>query len=96
MFAHFLPQFIDMANIKSAVKNIRKTQTRALRNKQIKSRLKTFSKKVDAANAAGDKDALASASRDFISALDKAAKTGIVHANKVARQKARCAQLLAT
>ena len=84
-----------MANIKSAVKNIRKTQTRALRNKQIKSRLKTFSKKVDAASAAGDKDALASASRDFISALDKASKTGIVHANKVARQKARCAQLLA-
>lgn len=83
-----------MANIKSAVKNIRKTQTRALRNKQIKSRLKTFSKKVDAANAAGDKDALASASRDLISALDKASKTGIVHANKVARHKTRCAQLL--
>ncbi len=84
-----------MANIKSAVKNIRKTQTRAMRNKQIKSRLKTFSKKVDAANAAGDKDVLASASRDFISALDKAAKKGIVHSNKVARLKTRCAQLLA-
>ncbi|MEC7273851.1 MAG: 30S ribosomal protein S20 [Verrucomicrobiota bacterium] len=84
-----------MANIKSAIKNIRKTHARALRNKQIRSRLKTFSKKVDTANAAGDKDALASASKNFISALDKAAKTGIVHSNKVARHKTRCAQLLA-
>ena len=84
-----------MANIKSAVKDIRKTHARALRNKQIKSRLKTFSKKVDAANVAGDKEALASATRNFISALDKAAKIGIVHYNKVTRHKIRCAQLLA-
>ena len=83
-----------MANIKSAIKNIRKTHARALRNKQIKSRLKTFSKKVDAAYAAGDKEALVSASKNFISALDKAAKTGIVHSNKVSRHKTRCAKLL--
>jgi len=84
-----------MANTKSALKYIRKTETRALRNRQIKTRLKTFAKKVDAAKIAGDKDALAAASRTFISALDKAGKTGLVHPNKIAREKARCAKLLA-
>ncbi len=84
-----------MANTKSALKYIRKTETRTLRNRQVKSRLKTFSKKVEAAAASGDKDALASASRQYVSALDKAGKTGLVHANKIARVKARCAALAA-
>lgn len=82
-----------MANTKSALKYVRKTETRTLRNRQIKSRLKTLSKKVDTAAASGDKDALATTSRQYISALDKAGKSGLVHANKIARHKARCAQL---
>lgn len=84
-----------MANTKSALKYIRKTETRALHNRQIKSRLKTLAKKLDAAAASSDKDVLATASRNYISALDKAGKTGLVHANKIARQKARCARLAA-
>ncbi|WPJ94411.1 30S ribosomal protein S20 [Coraliomargarita algicola] len=84
-----------MANTKSALKYIRKTETRALRNRQVKTRLKTFYKKVAAAAAAGDKDALSVAVRNYISTLDKAGKNGLVHPNKIARHKARCAQLLA-
>jgi small subunit ribosomal protein S20 len=84
-----------MANTKSALKYIRKTAVRTLRNRQVKSRLKTLSKKLDLAVTAGEKDAIAAASRDFVSALDKAGKTGLVHANKIARHKARCAQLQA-
>ncbi|CAI8298566.1 MAG: 30S ribosomal protein S20 [Opitutia bacterium UBA7350] len=83
-----------MANTKSAQKYIRKTENRTLQNRQVKSRLKTLSKKVDAAIQTGDKEALASASKDYISALDKAGKTGLVHANKIARHKARCANLV--
>jgi small subunit ribosomal protein S20 len=82
-----------MANTKSALKYIRKTEGRTLRNRQVKSRLKTLAKKVDTTAEAGDKEALAAATRDFISALDKAGKTGLVHANKIARHKARCAEL---
>ena len=82
-----------MANTKSALKYIRKTETRTAQNRQVKSRLKTLAKKVSAAAAAGDKDVLAVASKDYISALDKAGKTGLVHRNKIARHKARCAQL---
>ena len=84
-----------MANTKSALKYIRKTEVRTLRNRQIKSRLKTLAKKVDAASQASDKEALALAARQFISSLDKAGKNNLVHPNKIARHKARCAQLLA-
>lgn len=84
-----------MANTKSALKYIRKTTARELRNRQVKSRLKTLSKKVASAAAAGDKAVLTAAAKDYISALDKAGKTGLVHANKIARHKARCAQLIA-
>ena len=85
-----------MANTKSALKYVRKAEGRTLRNRQVKSRLKTLSKKVEAAAAAGDKDELAAATRLYVSALDKAGKTGLVHANKIARQKARCAALAAS
>jgi len=84
-----------MANTKSALKYIRKTETRTLRNRQVKSRLKTLSKKVAAAVEAKDKDALVAESKDYISALDKAGKKGLVHHNKIARHKARCATLIA-
>lgn len=83
-----------MANTKSALKYIRKSKLRTLRNRQVKSRLKTLYKKVQAASASEDKDALVSASMKYISALDKAGKTGLVHANKIARHKSRCALLM--
>ena len=83
-----------MANTKSALKYIRKSKLRTLRNRQIKSRLKTLYKKVTMASDSQDKDALLSASRDYISALDKAGKSGLVHANKIARHKSRCALLM--
>jgi small subunit ribosomal protein S20 len=85
-----------MANTKSALKYIRKTETRTLHNRQVKTRLKTLSKKVQAAVVAEDKEALILVAKDYISALDKAGKVGLVHHNKIARHKARCAALIAS
>ncbi len=84
-----------MANTKSALKYIRKTETRTAQNRQVKSRLKTLDKKVTAAVATGDKAVIEAACKDYISALDKAGKSGLVHHNKVARHKARCAGYVA-
>lgn len=84
-----------MANKQSALKYIRKTKLRTLRNRQVKSRLNTLYKKVQAASDAENKDELVLAARNYISALDKAGKTGLVHRNKIARHKARCALLIA-
>jgi small subunit ribosomal protein S20 len=82
-----------MANSKAALKYIRKTATRTLRNRQVKSRLKTLARKVDQIKESGDSEAIAVASRNYISELEKAAGKGIVHANKVSRHKSRLATI---
>ncbi len=84
-----------MANTKSAQKNHRKTVARTLRNRSRKTRLKTLAKKVQALAAAGDKEALRAAANEYISAMDRAAKTNLVHSNKANRTKASMAKLLA-
>jgi small subunit ribosomal protein S20 len=82
-----------MANIKSSEKDIRRTKRRTARNLVVISRIKTLKKKVNAAAQAGDTTQLASASGEFASALDKAAKSNVVHRNKVNRAKSRMAKL---
>ena len=62
-----------MANIKSAKKRILVNQTKADRNKAIRSKVKTSIKKVDAAIAANDKEAAAAALVAATSEINKAA-----------------------
>ena len=78
-----------MANIKSAKKRIKVIETKTLRNKMIKSKVKTSVKKVDAAVAAGDKNLAAAALKDAVVAIDKAAAKGVFHKNTAARKVSR-------
>lgn len=78
-----------MANIKSAKKRILVNETKALRNKAIKSKVKTVIKKVDAAVAAGDKDLAKTNLLVAISEIDKAASKGIYHKNTASRKVSR-------
>lgn len=78
-----------MANIKSAKKRVLVIETKTARNKAIKSRVKTFVKKVDAAVLAGDKEAATVALKDAISELNKAASKGVYHKNTVSRKVSR-------
>jgi small subunit ribosomal protein S20 len=79
-----------MANTKSAAKRARQTQRRALRNRQVLSRIRTLSKRAGNANAqAGDITV-------FISAIDQAAKRGIIHRNAAIRRKARLTRVRAS
>ena len=78
-----------MANIKSAQKRILVIETKALRNKIIKSKVKTLTKKVDAAVAAGDKTLAQNNLTTAIVAIDKAAAKGIFHKNNAARKVSR-------
>lgn len=75
-----------MANIKSAKKRIKVIETKTLRNKMIKSKLKTLTKKVEAAVAAGDKNLASECLKEAIVAFDKAAAKGILHKNNAARK----------
>ena len=81
-----------MANIKSAKKRILVNATKAARNKSIKSSVKTAIKKVDAAIAAGDKEAATAALLAATSAIDKAASKGVYHKNMTARKVSRLAK----
>jgi small subunit ribosomal protein S20 len=82
-----------MANIKSSEKDIRRTKSRTARNLVVSSRIKTLKKKVVGAAQTGDSTKLAAASGAYASALDKAAKSNVVHPNKVNRAKSRMAKL---
>ena len=75
-----------MANIKSAKKRILVTETKAARNKSIRSEVKTVTKKVEAAVAANDKEAAAAPLVNAISTIDKAASKGVYHKNNAARK----------
>lgn len=78
-----------MANIKSAKKRISVIETKTLRNKMIKSKIKTLVKKVDAAVAASDKAAATAALSEAVVAIDKAAAKGVYHKNTAARKVSR-------
>ncbi len=83
-----------MANTKSATKHVRKTERRFEHNRTIKTRLKTLSRKVKEAESADRKDEAKETARLFVSALDKASKSGIIHPNVARRHKSSCAHLI--
>lgn len=78
-----------MANIKSAKKRILVNETKAARNKAIRSKVKTAIKKVDAAIAAGDKAAAQACLVAATSEIDKATTKGVYHKNTSSRKVAR-------
>jgi small subunit ribosomal protein S20 len=78
-----------MANIKSAKKRISVIETKTLRNKMIKSKVKTLIKKVEAAVAANDKAAASTALKDAVVEINKATSKGIFHKNTAARKVSR-------
>ena len=78
-----------MANIKSAKKRILVTETKTARNKEIKSRVKTYVKKVETAVAENNKEAASAALLEAISEINKAASKGVYHKNTAARKVSR-------
>ncbi|MDR0943139.1 MAG: 30S ribosomal protein S20 [Ruminococcus sp.] len=81
-----------MPNIKSASKRVKTQAVRAMRNKAVKSNLKSTLKKADAALVSGE--GAAEAVKTAVIKLDKAASKGILHKNNVARKKSRLARQL--
>ena len=83
-----------LANINSAKKRILVTETRAARNKAIRSEVKTSIKKVEAAVAANDKEAAKAALTVAISTIESASSKGIYHKNNSARKVSRLTKLV--
>ena len=85
-----------MANIKSAKKRILVIETKTLRNKMIKSKIKTLVKKVEAAIAAGDKAAAQAALLVATSEIDKACSKGVFHKNTASRKVSRLSKAVSS
>ena len=81
---------IFVANIRSSQKDMRRTARRTLRNRAVRSAVKTritkFRRAVDAGDTGEDAQELAG---EAIASLDRAASKGILHPNNAARRKSR-------
>ena len=84
-----------MPNTKSAAKAMRQSIKRNLRNIKAKDKFKDAVKEVKKLIAAGKKSDAAKAMENVFSALDKAAKTHVIHKNTASRKKSRLTKAIA-
>ncbi|MEJ8634951.1 MULTISPECIES: 30S ribosomal protein S20 [Streptomyces] len=85
-----------MANIKSQIKRNKTNEKARLRNKAVKSSLKTAIRKAREAAAAGDLEKASVAARDASRQLDKAVSKGVIHKNAAANKKSALASKVAS
>ncbi|GII22830.1 30S ribosomal protein S20 [Planosporangium mesophilum] len=85
-----------MANIKSQIKRNRQNEKRRLRNKSVKSALKTSVRKFQEAAATGDSEQAAALMREASRKLDKAVSKGVIHKNQAANRKSAIAKRLSS
>jgi small subunit ribosomal protein S20 len=78
-----------VANSKQAAKRARQNDKRRLHNMAMRSKVRTYMKKVLTAIEAGDKEAATSAFQTAQPMIDSMVNKGIMHKNKVARHKSR-------
>jgi small subunit ribosomal protein S20 len=83
-----------VANTSSALKRMRQSERRRLRNRAVRSKVRTAVKTARAALTTGGTD-LRVAVAEAIRALDKAVTKGVVHRNTAARKKSALARRLA-
>jgi len=84
-----------VANIKSQIKRNKTNEKARLRNKAVKSSLKTAIRKTREAVAAGDVEKAVEYQRAAARQLDKAASKGVIHKNQAANKKSALAQKVA-
>ena len=85
-----------MANIKSQIKRNRQNEKARLRNKSVKSSLKTAIRKFNEATEAGDTETASVLLRDASRQLDKAVSKGVIHKNQAANRKSAIAKRFAS
>lgn len=83
-----------MANIKSAKKRVLVSEKKALRNKRIRTEVKTVVKAVEKAAAAGNQEEAEKALTLATSKISKAASKGVFHKNTASRKISRLTKLV--
>ena len=84
-----------MPNIKQQEKRVRLAAAERLQNLRYRSTVKTLTKRLQAAVAAGDETRVADEHRQLVRWIDRAAARGALHKNAAARKKAQAARLVA-
>ena len=80
-----------MANIKSQIKRNKQNEAAHMRNKSVKSALKTAVRRFHEAVDAGDNDKAQDLARSATRKLDQAASAGVIHKNQAANKKSAIA-----
>ena len=83
-----------MVNIKSQIKRNRTNEQARLRNKSVRSSVKTAIRRFRDAAESGDREAATTEQRVAARALDKAASKGVIHKNQAANKKSAMARRL--
>ncbi|MBF0108542.1 MAG: 30S ribosomal protein S20 [Magnetococcales bacterium] len=78
-----------MANIKSAIKRNRQTEKLTQRNREVKSRYRTYSKKVLEAVRSGNLETAQAALKEATSVIAVTARKGVIHPNQASRRISR-------
>jgi small subunit ribosomal protein S20 len=78
-----------VANSKSALKRVRVSERRRLRNRKYRSSARTLVRRAESIIATGDVDAAAEAVGSALSMLDRTSGKGVIHRNNAARRKSR-------
>jgi small subunit ribosomal protein S20 len=82
-----------MANIASQKKRILRSERERVENRRHTSAVKTYFRRLEAAVAEGDAEAIEAAHAALVAKIDKAVQKGALHRNTGARKKARAARL---
>ena len=83
-----------MANNRSAIKRQKQSEKQRLRNKIIKSRIKTWARKVKEAVSEKNSEIAVKNFNEFKSLVDRAVSKGVYHKNNAARKKSRMYKLI--
>ena len=78
-----------MANVKNAKKKIKQIAKTTKNHEMLKSTVKNAIKRTDKAIAAGNKEEAEKSLKLAVKSLDNAKSKGLVHRNKVDREKSR-------
>ena len=81
-----------VANIKSQIKRNRTNEAARVRNKAVKTELRSAVRSFREAHAAGDAEAAQKALRHASTKLDRAVSKGVVHKNQAANRKSAMAR----
>ena len=84
-----------MPNIQQQKKRVLIASRQREENLRYRSTIKTLAKRLEAAVAAGDADAIAAEHLKLVLMVDKAASRGAIHKNTAGRRKSQAARLVA-